>query len=156
MSFPYFAIFRQERWARVARVLIPAGKNLPSAFRYEGRIYVETKIALGNADHLLDADRELLGFSFLLAEETEVGRGRLAKECMNVRSQSGIWLNVVLNEERPYHNDACQMLYPFVYSDEDSDHIVLVGESPGCWSALGFRLATQPLPEPVFDGAFTT
>lgn len=155
MSYAYFAIFRQGPQARVSRFLIPAGKDLPPVFRYDGRTYRETRIALGNGDHLLDAGRELVGFSFLLAEETEVGHGRLTKECMNVKSQSGIWLNFVLNDERPYQNDACQMLYPFVYSDEHSDHIVIVAECPGCWSALGFRLATQPLPEPVFEDKHT-
>lgn len=151
MTSAYFAIFRQGKEARVSRLLIPAGNDLPSSFRYEGRIYAESKIALCDGDHLLDAERELMGFSFFAAVETEIGEGRLAKECVNVESQSGIWLNFILNKDRPYKNDSCQLIYPFVYSDDQSDHIILVDECPRCWTSLGFRLASRPVPEAVFE-----
>ena len=96
------------------------------------------------------------GFTFLFGGETEVGHGRLAKECQNVENESGHWLKFFLTQGRSYQNDCCQFLYPFVYSDARSDHIVIVAECASCWTALGFRLATQPLPEPVFEDKATT
>ena len=153
MSPAYFVIFRQGEQARASRLLIPAGKQVPSAFHYEGRKYSQTGIVLSNGDHLLDDQRQLIGFSFLLGGDTEVGQGRLAKECANVEVESGTWLKFVIARVRSYMNDGCQFIYPIVYSDEHSDHIVLADECPRCWTALGFRLATAPLPEPVFEDA---
>jgi hypothetical protein len=155
VSTAYFTIFRQGKQARVSRLLIPAGKQVPSDFRYEGRIYRCSRIALSTGDHFLDARRELVGFSFILGGDTEVAQGRLAKECANVEIESGAWLKFYLTDDRSAENDCCQFIYPVVYSDEHSDHIVLVEECPKCWTALGFRLATQPLPEPVFEGTLT-
>lgn len=151
MSYADFAIFRQGTQVSAMRVLIPAGGREPSAFRYEGRIYLPSPINLCNGDHLLDADRELMGFTFLLGGDTEVGHGRLAKECLNVENESGSWLKFFLAGDRTCQNDGCQLLYPFVYADGHSDHIILVQECPGCWTALGFRLASPPLPEAVFE-----
>jgi len=151
VSFAYFAIFRQGRHARVSRVLIPAGKQVPSAFRYEGRTYLRSTIELCDGDHLLDAERELMGFTFLLGGETEVGHGRLVKECLNVQNASGFWLKFFLAEGRSCQNDGCQNIFPVVYADGHSDHIVLADERPKCWTALGFRLAGAPLPEAVFE-----
>jgi hypothetical protein len=103
---------------------------------------------LCNGDHLLDPERELKGFTFLLGGETDVGHGRFAKECVNVENASGFWLKFFLAEGRSYHNDGCQLLFPAVYEDGHSDYIVLVDECSGCWSALGFRLASPPCPRP--------
>lgn len=155
MSFAYFAIFRQGGQARVSRLLIPAGKQIPSAFRHEGRIYQDSGIMLSNGDHLINAEGELVGFTFLLGGDTEVGQGRLAKECANVEIESETWLKFFLTDGRSYENDLCQLIYPVVYADEHSDHIVLVDECPECWTALGFRLAAPPFPEPVFDNTPT-
>ena len=151
MSTAYFVIFRQGRQARVSRLLIPAGKQIPSAFRYEGRTYPCSGIMLSNGDHFLDAGRELVGFSFILGGDTEVGEGRLAQECANVEIESETWLKFYLTDDRSAVNDCCQYIYPTVYADEDSDHIVLVDECRGCWTALGFRLASRPVPEAVFE-----
>lgn len=150
MSFAHFVIFRQGKHARAARVLIPDGKQDPVAFRYEGRTYNRTPLELSNGDHLLDSDRELGGFSFLLGGDTEVGHSRLVKECDNVENESGIWLKFFLAGNHSHRNDNCQLIYPIVYADGQSDHMVLVQECPECWSALSFRLATHPLPEPIF------
>lgn len=153
MSYAYFLIFRQGGQARASRLLIPDGKEWPSAFRYEGRDYRSSSIALSNGDHLIDVHGELMGFTFLLGGSTEVGRGRLTTECSNVENESGHWLKFFLAESRSCSDDSCQLLYPFVYSDEESDHMILIQECPKCWKALGFRLATKPLPEPVFEDA---
>jgi hypothetical protein len=153
VSFAYFTIFRQGRHARAARFVIPAGKEWPAAFRYEGRTYLPSPVNLCNGDHLLNAERELMGFTFLLGGETEVGHGRLARECVNAENRSGFWLKFFVAGERSCQNDGCQLLYPFVYTDGHSDHIILVQECPGCWTALGFRLASPPLPEAVFETA---
>jgi hypothetical protein len=150
MSYAYFVIFRQGRQARASRFVIPAGRDWPSAFRYEGRTYLSSGIALCNGDHFFDASGELVGFSFLFGGDTEVGRGRLAKECVNVEITPSCWLKFILAESRSYQHDGCQRIYPFVYADEHSDHMVLVQECPQCWTALGFRLASPPLPEAVF------
>jgi hypothetical protein len=151
VSYAYFVIFRQEGQARASRFVIPAGMDWPSAFRYEGRTYLSSGIALCNGDHFLDASGELVGFSFLCGGDTEVGRGRLAKECVNVEITPIGWLKVILAEGQSYQHDGCQFLYPLVYADGHSDHIVLVQECPGCWTALGFRLASPPIPEAVFE-----
>lgn len=156
MSFAYFIIFRQMRQARASRLLLPEGKGVPSAFRYESRTYLRSTIELCDGDHLLDAERALVGFTFLLGGETEVGHGRLVKECVNVENASGFWLKFFLTEGRSYENDGCQNIFPVVYSDGHSDHIVLADECSRCWTSLGFRLATQPLPEPVFEDTATT
>lgn len=155
MTTAYFVIFRQGRQARASRLLIPAGKQIPSAFRYEGRTYGRSGVQLSNGDHFLDAKRELIGFSFILGGDTEVGHGRLPKECANVEIESGTWLKIYLTQDPSAQNDCCQFIYPDVYADERGDHIILVDECPGCWTALGFRLATAPTPEPVFDDAPT-
>ena len=138
----------------MSRLLIPAGRRVPSAFRYEGRTYLRSGIELCDGDHLLDAGRELMGFTFLLGGDTEVGQGRLVKECLNVENESG-WLKFFLSDGRSYQNDGCQFIFPIVYSDEDADHIILADECPRCWTALGFRLATSPVPEPVFENGAT-
>lgn len=151
MTTAYFIIFRQGGQARASRLLLPAGKQIPSAFRYEGRTYRRSTIELSNGDHFLDARRELVGFSFILGGDTEVGQGRLAKECANVEIESDTWLKFYLTADRSAVNDCCQFIYPSVYSDEHSDHILLVDECPKCWTALGFRLASSPVPEAVFE-----
>jgi len=110
---------------------------------------------LSNGDHFLDAGRELVGFSFILGGDTEVGQGRLAKESANVEIESETWLKFYLTDDRSAKNDCCQFIYPSVYADEDSDHILLVDECPKCWTALGFRLAPAPLPEAVFEDTAT-
>lgn len=156
MSYAYFIIFRQEGQARVSRLLIPEGKEVPSAFRYQGGIYQRTTIQLCDGDHLLDAKRELMGFSFFLAGETDLGGGRLVRDCLNVQNESNLWINFVLNEDRPHQTDTCQRIFPVVYADEHSDHIILVNECATCWTALGFLLAMRPLPEPVFEDIPTT
>jgi len=104
---------------------------------------------LSTGDHFLNARRELVGFSFLLAGDTEVGQGRLVKECSNVEVESGSWLKIILTDDRSYNNDCCQLIFPIAYSDDQSDHILLVDECPGCWNALGFRLTSDSLPETV-------
>jgi hypothetical protein len=151
MSYADFAIFRQGTRARATRVLIPAGGREPSAFRYEGRLYLPSHINLCNGDHLLNTDRELMGFTFLLGGDTEVGRGRLARDCENAENEAGSWLKFFLAADRRCRNDGCQLIYPLVYADDDSDHIILVQECPGCWAALGFRLASPPVPEALFE-----
>lgn len=152
MSPAYFILFRQGEQARVSRLLLPEGKQLPDAFNYEGRIYPRSTIGLSNGDHFLDGKRELVGFSFILGGDTEVGQGRLTKECANVEIESGTWLKFLFTDDRTCQNDCCQYIYPVVYADGQSDHIVLVDECPNCWTALGFRLASQPLPEAIFRG----
>ena len=131
----------------MSRLLIPDGKQWPSSFLYDGRDYLPSPINLCDGDHLLDAERQLVGFTFLLGGVTEVGQGRLTMECSNVENESGTWLKFFLTEGRSYESDCCQLHFPLVYADAQSDHMILLQECPRCWSALGFRLATHPLPE---------
>lgn len=151
MSYAYFLIFRQDGQACAARLLITDGKEWPAAFRYEGRTYSQSPIELCDGGHLVTANHELAGFSFLLGGTTEVGKGRLINECSNAENESGFCLNFKLVNDCSYTDDGCHLLFPFVYADGNSDHMILVQECTRCWKSLGFRLATHPLPEAVYE-----
>lgn len=148
----YFVIFRQGRRARVAPLALPAGKDLPSAFRYEGRTYIQSGDALSTGDHFVTKDKTLVGFSFLLGGDSRVAAS-WHRGCEDVDVEAGCWLKVHLTDDRSAENDCCQLLYPVAYYDGASDFMLLLDECVGCWRQLGFTPASEGLPKPVFESA---
>jgi len=149
VSSGFFIVFRQGERARASRFVLPAGKELPDAFRYEGRTYRREASDLFDGDHFLTNDKVLVGFSFILGGDSRVAAGRLVRECKNVEIENQTWLKFYFTDERTVENDCCQFIFPDVYFDGDSDHIVLLNECPNCWTTLGFELVTERLPEPI-------
>ncbi len=147
----YFILFRQGGRAQITRLVLPTGKGFPTRFQYEGRDYNPEPSSLANGDHFLTKEKALAGFSFILGGDSAVADGRLGRECHNVEIESGQWLKIFLSEAPSPINDCCQFIYPQVYHDGKHDHIVMLDECPGCWTALDFRLATPPFPHPIFE-----
>lgn len=147
----YFVLYNQG--AEVKAVTIPASSNVPSAFVFEGRRFEKLDVYLGDFNHLIGENRELVGFEFPFATAfKELFQSSLIKQSTNVKIDDAGTLQIILCAGKPFHSDEVLGIGNWIYHDRQSGYIVVVPEITewgNLWSKIAFAVKSDSFPIPA-------
>ena len=128
---PYFILFRQDNHA-VAGMVALLG-NYPQSIEHQGRDYQWQDGYLGDFDHLVSPQNDLLGFSFPFfpLDFPEIASSPFVVDCDNVSVEGGP-LNVTLSEHSESESDIWLVVDSALYADPLGDIIILAFASWIC------------------------